>query len=317
MNYKSKALTLLLACSVASAASPSIAEEYIGVEVEVANAIGAPEIRAGVKVPFGKKSDAAMVSFSIKGLEPSKPVLFTVSPSPDAVSRFESDPQGLLNVKLELPYGLEPGPHDIDVLTFFGSEDVAASYTVARIYVNDFGILTESDGSYPAGTKPAQVLLPNSEEQFPNPPTYQTIRGTLRVSEPQVKILQGLLPSVSAVMSFNNDTNSNVDLEVKMTLFTLFGTPVGEPFYSKIDNLPPEGTQAVLLNFADLPPLGFFTLKTELILPDSFVSDQPVKTSYSSSIFAPALSVIGLLVLLLIVAAAVKRTKRKSYRQVQ
>lgn len=301
----------LVAISVLGA-HPAIAEDYIGVEVEVVDVEDAPQVRSSIKVPFGKKSDAAKISFSVSGLEPGKPVLITVSPSPDAIARFNSDSQGSLSNKVELPYGLEPGSHDIDVLSFFGADDVSVMYTIGRIYVNAAGILTESDGSYPKGTKPAQVLLPTSEEQFPEPPSYQAPKGTLRISEPQIRIIQNLLPSLSAVMSLNNDSNLTGDFEVKMSLFTMFGNLVGEPYYSKIESIPPGGTQAILLDYPNLPPIGFFTLKTEIILPDNFVSEKPVKTSYVSSIFAPPFTVIGLLILLLVIGLLAIRLRAKS-----
>jgi hypothetical protein len=309
---KTRLLILTLLSIIVIGPSPAIAEDYIGVEVEVVGTENAPQVTASMKVPIGKKSDAAKVSLKIRGLEPSKPVLFTVSPLPDAIARFKSDSQGSLTATIELPYGLEPGPHNIDALSFFSAEDISVLYTVGRIYVNDFGILTESDGYHPVGTKPVKVLLPNAEEQFLTPPSYQGQKGTLRVSDPQIRITQGLLPSMSVVMSFNNDTDINGDFEVKMSLFTIFGTLVSEPFYSRIDSIPPGGTQAVLLEFPNLPPIGFFTLKTELILADNFVSDKSTKTSYVSSVFAPPLAFIFALLLLIVILFLFVRWKRSS-----
>jgi len=310
--FRTRLFIFTLVSITAIGPTAAIAEGYIGVEVEVVGTEDAPQVFASMKAPIGKKADAAKISLKIRGLEADKPVLFTVTPLPDAIARFKSDSQGELTAKVELPYGLEPGAHNIDALSFYSDEDISVLYTVGRIYVNDFGILTESDGSYPVGTKPVQVLLPTSEEQFPTPPTYQGPKGTLRVSDPQIRVTQGLLPSMSAVMSLNNDSNRNGDFEVKMSLYTIFGTLVSEPYYSKIDSIPPGGTQAVLLDFANLPPIGFFTLKTELILPDNFVSDEPVKTSYVSSIFAPPLALIISLVLLLVVIALIVRARRAS-----
>ena len=327
---KTKLVILTLVSIAFIGPLPAIAEDYIGIEVEVVGAEDAPQVIASIKVPIGSKSDAARLALKIRGLEPSKPVLFTVSPLPDAIARFKSDSQGSLTASVELPYGLEPGVHNIDALSFYGDDDISVLYTVGRIYVNDSGILTESDGSHPIGTKPAQVLLPTSEEQFPLPtseeqfplptseeqlpasPIYQAQKGTLRVSEPQIRISQELLQSMTAVISFNNDTNNSGDFEVKMSLFTIFGTLVSEPYYSKIDSIPPDGTQAVLLEFPNLPPIGFFTLKTELILPDNFVSDKPVKTSYVSSIFAPPLTMIFALMLLLVALSLIMRARRVS-----
>jgi hypothetical protein len=292
-------------------ASPARSDDEIGVEVDVVATQGVPEVRARVEVPYGDKSDAAIVVLTLRGFEPEKAVLFTVSPSPDAIARFESDKQGSLRAELELPYGLEPGPHDIDALSFFGKDDTSASWTVGRIYVNDFGILTESDGSYPAGTKPVEVLLPTSEDQVIEPPTFQVVKGALRVSNPQTKVNQGFLPSMSAVVSFNNDTNVPVGFEAKMSLYSVFGTLIGETYYSKIDSLPAGETQAVLLDYPNLPPLGFYTLKTELILPADFVSASPVRTSYSSDIFIPALAIWGLVVALLAGLVIRKRILRR------
>jgi hypothetical protein len=284
---------------IVTLASPAHSDDEIGVEVEVVATQGVPEVRARVEVPYGDKSDAAIVVLTLRGFEPEKAVLFSVSPSPDAIARFESHNQGSLRAELELPYGLEPGPHDIDALSFVGEDNTSASWTVGRIYVNDFGILTKSDGSYPPGTKPVEVLLPTSEDQATEPPTFQVVKGTLRTSNPQTKVNQGLLPSMTAVVSFNNDTNLPVGFEAKMSLYSVFGVLIGETYYSEIDSLPAGETQAVLLDYPNLPPLGFFTLKTELILPADFVSASPVRTSYSSDIFVPALAIWGLVLALL------------------
>lgn len=312
MRVSAKAVAITLLTISVLAANPAVAEDYIGVEVEVVDVADAPQVRSSLKVPFGKKSDAAKISFSVSGLEPGKPVLVTVSPSPDALARFKSDSEGSLSGKVELPYGLEPGPHNIDVLSFFGTDDVSVMYTIGRIYVNASGILTESDGKYPKGTKPVRVLLPTSEEQFSEPPFYQGPAGTLRISDPQIRITQGFLPSLSAVMSINNDTSLSADFEVKLSLLTIFGNLVGEPYYSKIESIPPGGTQAVLLDYPNLPPVGFFTLKTEVILPDNFVSDQPVKTSYVTSVFVPPITLIATLIILLVIGLLVMRLRRKS-----
>jgi hypothetical protein len=296
-------------------ASPAQSDDQIGVEVEVVNTQGIPEVRASVEVPYGAKSDAALVVLTLRGFEPEKPVLFAVTPSPDAIARFESDKQGSLLAELELPYGLEPGSHDIDALSFVGEEGTSASWTVGRIYVNDFGILTESDGSYPAGTKPVKVLLPTSEDQVTEPPTFQTVKGTLRVSNPQIKVSQGLLPSMSAVVSFNNDTNVPVSFEAKMSLYSLFGTLIGETYYSNINSLAPGETQAVLLDYDNLPPIGFYTLKTELILPADFESTSPVRTSYSSDIFVPSLAIWALVLVLLALIGGLVFRNRISRRE--
>jgi hypothetical protein len=292
-------------------ASPAQSDDEIGVEVEVVATQGVPEVRAKVEVPYGDKSDAAIVVLTLRGFEPEKAVLFTVSPSTDAIARFESDKQGSLRAELELPYGLEPGVHDIDALSFVGEDDISASWTVGRIYVNDFGILTRSDGSYPPGTKPVEVLLPTSDDQVAEPPTFQVVKGTLRVSNPQIKVNQGFLPSMTAVVSFNNDTNVPVSFEAKMSLYSITGALIGETYYSKIDALPAGETQAVLLDYPDLPPLGFYTLKTELILPADFVSTTPVRTSYSSDIFVPALAIWGLVLALLAILVFRKRILRR------
>jgi hypothetical protein len=87
------------------------AEDEIGIAVDVLSTAGAPQVRANFFVPFGKKSDAAKISFSIAGFEPNRDVFFKVTPLPDAFAREKADEQGALKTKLELPYGLEPGRH--------------------------------------------------------------------------------------------------------------------------------------------------------------------------------------------------------------
>jgi hypothetical protein len=199
-------------------------------------------------------------------------------------------------------------------MSYFGDEDTSAYWTVGRIYVNDFGILTQSDGYYPVGTKPVEVLLPTSEDQIPEPPTFQVVKGTLRVSDPQIKVTHGLLPNMSTVVTFNNDTNVPVSFEAKMSLYSLFGTLIGETYYSRIGSLGPGASQAVLLDYPNLPPLGFFTLKTELLLPTDFESTSPVRTSYSSDIFVPPIAIFGFILALLAAIFGIAFRKRITRR---
>ena len=296
---------LVLAISLFALTSPYVAnaDDEIGISVDVVGTAGAPQVRANFFVPFGKKSDAAKVIFSIAGFEPNRDVFFTVTPLLDAFARDKSDDKGMLKTKLELPYGLEPGRHEIIASTTFSSDDIPASYTIGEIFVSDFGLLTMSDGTYPKGTKPAPVLLPNSGQAFKTAPKFLAPKGSLRVSEPQLRITQSWLPSVSAGISFNNSTNNATTFTAKITLLTLFGTAVGEPYFAKIDGLPSDETKTVLLRFKDLPPVGFFTLRTELQLPSDFSASVPVATTVSRSIFVAPYMVWALLALILVLVA--------------
>jgi hypothetical protein len=308
-----------LAFSSVLASSAASAEDEIGISVDVLGTAGAPEVRANFSVPFGKKSDAAKISFSIAGFEPSRDVFFKVTPLPDAFAREVADEQGSVKTKLELPYGLEPGRHEIVAETFFSSDDIPASYTVGEFFVNDFGLLVMSDGSYPKGTKPAPVLLPNSAQAFKTAPKFLTPKGSLRVSEPQLRITQSWLPSATAGVSFNNSTNNATTFSAKITLLTVFGTAVGEPYYASIDGLPSGDTKTVLLEFKDLPPVGFFTLRTELELPADFSANVPVATTVSSSIFVAPYTAWGLFALILVlVAVSLAAARRaKGFRKIE
>ncbi len=142
---------LLLCLAFLAFATPSTAsaEDEIGVTVDVLSTAGAPQVKANFYVPYGKKSDAAKISFSLAGFEPNRDVFFTVTPLVDAFAREKSDDQGLLKTKLELPYGLEPGRHEIVASTTYSTDEIPASYTIGEIFVSDFGLLTMADGSYP------------------------------------------------------------------------------------------------------------------------------------------------------------------------
>jgi len=307
--------------ALASVLTPTAAsaEDEIGISVDVLGTAGAPEVRASFFVPFGKKSDAAKISFSLAGFEPNRDVFFKVTPLLDAFAREKADEQGLLKTKVELPYGLEPGRHEIVAETFFSSDDIPASYTVGEIFVSDFGLLTMSDGSYPKGTKPAPVLLPNSAQGFKTAPKFLTPKGSLRVSEPQLRITQSWLPSATAGVSFNNSTNNATTFSAKITLLTVFGTAVGEPYYASIDGLPSGETKTVLLKFKDLPPVGFFTLRTELELPADFSANVPVATTVSSSILVAPYTAWGLFALILVlVAVSLAAARRaKGFRKIE
>ena len=307
--------------TIASVLVPTAAsaEDEIGIAVDVLSSAGAPEVRANFYVPFGKKSDAAKIGFSLSGFEPNRDVFFKVTPLPDVFARDKADDQGSLKTKLELPYGLEPGRHELVATTTFSSDDIPASYTIGEIFVSDFGLLTMSDGSYPKGTKPAPVLLPNSAQGFKTAPKFLAPKGSLRVSEPQLRITQSWLPSATAGVSFNNSTNNATTFSAKITLLTIFGTVVGEPYYASIDGLPSGETKTVLLKFKDLPPVGFFSLRTELELPADFSANVPVATNVSSSIFvAPytAWALFALMLVLVAVSLAVAR-RAKGFRKIE
>ena len=304
---------LVLALALLSSAGPALAEDDIGVAVDVLSSAGAPVVKAAFAAPIGKRSDAAKISVELIGLEPSRDVFFVIDPSPDAFARANADEQGSIKTKIELPYGLTPGKHVLTANTFFSTDDIPASYTVGEIFVSDFGILTNADGTFPKGTKPAPVLLPNSIDKFETAPTFLAPKGTLRVSQPQLRITQAWLPSLAAGLSFNNSTAAPTSFKAKVTLLTIFGTAVGKPYFANIDNLGAGETQTVLLNFANLPPLGFFTMHTELILPNDFAASVPVATSVSDSVFVAPLTVwyIVSALLLTVIALLVFRNVRK------
>ena len=281
------------------------ADETVPVTVNVLSTEGAPQIKAQFASPIGKKSDAAKLSLVLTGLEPNRVVFFKVTPLNDAIARANSDSNGSLTTKVELPYGLEPGIHELTANTFFSTDDIPAAYTVGQFYVNDFGVLTNQDGTYPKGTRPVKVLLPNSAENFDTAPKFLAPSGSLRISEPQLRISQGLLPSLTAALTLNNGMTSPATFEAKITLTTLFGIQIGRPYYAKFDSLGQGESSTVLLNFGSLPALGFFTVHTQLILPDNFVSQTPVQTTQSSQIFVWPLVPLAAMVVALAAAGIV------------
>jgi hypothetical protein len=283
------ATLFLLTCSINAAQSASAEDDAgIAIAVEVLSSAGAPKISVRFSSPIGKRSDAAKVSIAITGLEPNRAVFFVLKPLPDAFARVDTDNDGALKTKVELPYGLEPGLHEMVAQTTFGEDETPAEYTLGELYVNDLGVLTNADGSYPKGTRPVKKVLPNSAESFATAPTFNGAVGSLRISEPQLRISQSFLPTLTAGITFNNSTAQAASFEATFTLVGPFGIAVGKPYFATIDSLPAGESQTVLLNFAKLAPLGFFTLKTELILPADFVAGVPVATSQSSAIFVPA-----------------------------
>jgi len=297
------------------AGQAALADDEIPVTVTVVSTEGAPEIKAQFYSPVGKKSDAAKLSVSLTGLDAAKPVFFRVTPLPDAISRADTDASGNLTAKVELPYGLEPGVHQLMIDTTFSSDNIAASYTVGEFFVNDFGVLTNQDGSYPKGTRPVQPLLPNSAEAFETAPKFLGATGTLRISEPQTRISQGLLPNLTAGITINNSMATTVAFETKITLTTIFGNQIGEPYYAKFDGLGPGDSSTLLLKFKQLPPLGWFRVTTELVLPADFTSTVPVQTSQTSTVFVlPAFALASLAVLVAATASLLVFMRRRAVR---
>jgi len=281
------ATLFLLGCSINAAQSAS-AENDIDIAVEVLSSAGAPKISVRFSSAVGKRSDAAKVSVSITGLEPNRPVFFVVKPLPDAIGRIDTDKDGALKTQVELPYGLEPGLHEMIAQTTFGDDETPAEYTLGQLFVNDLGLLTNADGTYPKGTRPVKKVLPNSAESFATAPTYKGAVGSLRISEPQLRINPSFFPTLTAGVTFNNSTAQAVSFDAKFTLVGPFGLEIGKPYFATIDSLPSGESQTLLLNFAKIVPMGFFTLRTELILPPDFVAGVPVATTQSSAIFVPA-----------------------------
>ena len=303
---------IILSLALAGITTPALAEDAVPVTVEVVSTEGAPQIKAFFGSPVGKKSDAAKLSVQLTGLEPNRVVFFKVTPLNDAIARANTDSAGALTTKVELPYGLEPGMHELVASTVFSTDDIPASYTIGQFFVNDFGVLTNQDGSYPKGTRPAKVLLPNSGEKFDTAPEFLKPSGDLRISEPQLRISQGFLPSVTAGLTLNNGMSTPTSFEAKITLTTLFGIQIGSPFYAKFEGLAAGESSTVLLNFGSLPPLGFFTVHTQLLLPDNFVSQSPVQTTQSSTIFVwPVAPLAALGAILLAAGILVRRRMAK------
>jgi hypothetical protein len=305
--------TLLLVIFGINGAQSANAEDDAGIDiaVEVLSSAGAPKISVIFSSPIGKRSDAAKVKIAITGLEPNRAVFFVVKPIPDAINRVDSDKDGALKTQVELPYGLEPGLHEMVAQTTFGEDETPAEYTLGELHVNDLGILTNVDGTYPKGTRPVKEVLPNSAESFETAPEYKGAIGSLRISEPQLRVNQGWFPTLTAGITFNNSTAQAASFDAKFTLVGPFGIAVGKPYFATIDSLPAGESQTVLLNFAKLAPLGFFTLKTELVLPPDFLSAVPVATSQSSAIFVPAtLAWSSLAALLAAIAAGLLALRR-------
>lgn len=311
--FSSVVSVLLLACNLMWAQSARAQDDAgVGIAVEVLSTAGAPKISVRFNSPLGERSDAAKVKISITGLDPNRSVFFLVKPLPDAFARVDTDKYGAVNTQIELPYGIEPGLHEMLAQTTYGNDETPAEYTLGELYVNDLGVLTTVDGNYPKGTRPVKKVLPNAAESFATAPTYKGAVGTLRISEPQLRVNQGFLPTVTTGLTFNNSTAQAVSFEAKISLMGLFGMHIGKPFFVSIDSLPTGESQTVLLNFAKLAPLGFFTLRTELILPPDFVAGVPVVTSQSSSIFVPATLAWAALAGLLAAIGAVIIFRRRS-----
>ncbi|MCX8530330.1 MAG: hypothetical protein ORN27_09750 [Rhodoluna sp.] len=261
---------------------PARADDSIDLNVPVLSTEGAPSIKAGLSSPIGKKSDGAQIKVKLTSLEANRPVLFKVTPLPDGIAKFTSDSSGGMQVNVELPYGLTPGTHEITADTVFGVDETPATYTVGQIFVSDFGLLTNSDGSYPKGTRPVTLVLPNSAEAFQEAPKYQLPRGTIRVSEPQLRVSQGFLPALKVGMSFENSLNAPTSLKARVTLFTFYGAQIGKPFYTNLESMAPGEQRSFLMDFGSLPAVGFFKVHTQLLLPDNFTSTKPVQTSIDS-----------------------------------
>ena len=295
---------LVTTLGVAAAAN---AEDEIPIAAEVLGTEGAPVLKVSFNSPVGKKADAALLPVFISGLEPSKPALFKVTPLPDAIARFTSSSSGTLSAKVELPYGLVPGQHELMVETVFGLDEIPASYTVGQFYVDDAGMLTNSDGTYPKGTRPAVFLTPNSAEAFQTKPNFRAPAGGLRVSEPQLRVDQSLLPRLALGLTFDNSMTSSASFRAKVTLFTFFGQQVGKPFYADFDSMAGGESRSVILRFGELPPVGFFRVHTQVILPDDFSSETPVITSIDSDFFVFPVNFAVLMALVLAVALLVRQ----------
>jgi len=76
--------------------------------------------------------------------------------------------------------------------------------------------------------------------------------------------------------------------------------------------LPVGETQTVLLKFSNLPPIGFFKVRTELQLPNDFGAGVPVETTVSNDIFIAPEFVWSFMGLLLIGGLLVRRLRRKT-----
>jgi len=241
---------------------------------------------------------------ALTGLEVSKTVLFRVTPLADAIMRASTDASGNLSTKVELPYGLEPGMHELMVDTTFSADNIPCSYTVGQFFVNNSGMLTNQDGTYPKGTRPVQPLLPNSAETFATAPHFLTGSGSLRISEPQVRVSQGLLPNLEAGITINNSTGVTSAFEAKITLATIFGNQIAEPYYAKFDGLAAGDSSTLLLKFRGLPPVGWFKITTQLVLPADFVSSVPVQTTQTSTVFVVPVLAAGIVGVALAAAAS-------------
>ena len=292
---------------------PAFADDQVGVKVDVLNAAGAPTPTITVNIPVGVKSDAAKVKIKIEGLEASRPVFFSVTPMTQAFSRSTTDASGNLTVTVELPYGIEPGSHTLMARSVFSSDGISVMYTVGTFYVNNAGVLANSDGSNPKGVKQAPEVAPNAPDAFGKSPEFTNSNGSIRISEPQVRVTQSWLPSAQIGLSFQNAANQPVSFEAKITLEGPFGVAIGQSYYAKILGLGTGETRTLLLTYENLPPVGFYTLHTELILPADFKLDTAVETSHDSglTIFPRTVFVLISAIVLAIFGSVVRR-KRKS-----
>ena len=296
---------------------PVFADDQVGIEVNVLNPAGAPTPTISFNVPVGVKANAAKVAIIIEGLEASQPVFFSITPVTQAFARKQTDGSGNLSTTLSLPYGIEPGTHTMMARTVFGKDEISASYTVGTFYVNDFGFLTNSDGSYPKGVKQAPEVAPNAPDAFPEPPEFENSTGAIRISEPQIRVTQSLLPSATIGLSFLNAANVPVSFDAKITLKGPLGLIIGEVYYAKFLGIESGGTRTVLLEYLNLPPVGIYTLHTELILPADLRLDTAVETSHSSNLFIFPWAVFVILsVLILLVGTLIIRHKRSSRNEI-
>ena len=128
--------TLFLVIFGINGAQSANAEDDAGIDiaVEVLSSAGAPKISVIFSSPIGKPSDAAKVKVAITGLEPNRAVFFAFKTLPDAIARVDTDKVGALKTQVELPYGLEPGLHEMVAQTTFGDDETPAEYTLGTLY---------------------------------------------------------------------------------------------------------------------------------------------------------------------------------------
>jgi len=272
------ALNLIAAAQLAQA-------DDVGVSVNVVSASNAPTPRTDLANSLGIRADNAEVKVTVEGLEPGRDVSFTVTPVVTPLLEVKSDVSGNVHSSLHLPYGLLAGEHSIMATAPFGADDTKAVYEIGKIYVSDLGVLTDALGHFPLHTVPSVTLPRTSLKIIQVPPKFVEATGVFDVSEAVIRVSSDLNPAVLAQITFRNATNSSQDLAAEVWLADAFGNKVSKVFYTPLNGMEPSSTSVGQYKFDGSFYAGFYSVQTKLVIPGTFTSDSPVRTTFDSQIF--------------------------------